>query len=140
MTTNLFVYGSLMFPKILQAITKEKASLKPAILDGYKRIRANDPVFKVYSAIIIKDTSSFVEGKLITEISMKTLRLLDKFEGSGYKRIKVKVRLGKENIEAYAYLASVGHTPSFRGEWDPKVFEKKQLEQYITYYIESNQS
>jgi gamma-glutamylcyclotransferase (GGCT)/AIG2-like uncharacterized protein YtfP len=110
---NLFVYGSLRDPSILQSVCGLSFTLKPsksnphtllaelAILHGYRKVSPDN----VY-AYAVKNPNAKIEGFLIYDIPPEAMAEIDRYEGKLYGRESVKVNTAIGPVETQAYLAS----------------------------------
>ncbi|MEF2175157.1 MAG: gamma-glutamylcyclotransferase family protein [Candidatus Absconditabacteria bacterium] len=82
--TNLFVYGTLMYPEIVFALTGKYFRSQEAILSNYKRyaIRYGN-ITSPYPGII-PFNNSLVHGNILFDVDEYSLQILDFFEDSEY--------------------------------------------------------
>ncbi len=111
--TNLFVYGSLVEPRIFKSVcglsfTLDKEELSddtlyaaPAFLSGYKKVTPDNVYFYA-----VESSSSRMEGYVIYDVPNSAMDEVDKYEGKRYKREKVKVNTASGYVPAEAYLVS----------------------------------
>lgn len=106
MPRDLFVYGSLMFSELVEAIIGRNPAWEPAFLPGYKRcLLAGSPY-----AIITPKSGETVEGLLLQELTEAELAALDRYEGEFYASMKVEVaRADGSTARALAYGIAPGH-------------------------------
>ena len=123
---HLFIYGTLLFPEILEGLTGISPVTKPAELQGYRRFKL---IGCDYPAII-PDPNSSVEGKLVINVDQQSMDIITFFEGEDYQKSNVLIRAGNEEIPATAF--------TWIGDFDrlkPEDWNKKQFEQYsLPYY------
>lgn len=111
---NLFVYGSLREPFILESVCGLSFTLKPshthearvlfaelAILNGYRRVSPDNVYFYA-----IPESSAKIEGFVIYNIPIEALREIDRYEGKLYDRESVQINTANGQVKAFAYLAS----------------------------------
>ncbi|KAF2021248.1 hypothetical protein BU24DRAFT_416906 [Aaosphaeria arxii CBS 175.79] len=155
-----FFYGTLMAPPILHRVIwgsarnvsdvqKAQLHVRPAILHGFQRRKVR---YADYPAIIPADKSTTVRGTLVSGLTDGDIWRLDIFEGTDYKREKVKVRVlaqgGKGNegmgdlsqreednvegdeIEAEVYVWISGEEPLESQEWDFAEFVKEKMSRW----------
>ena len=105
MPHNVFAYGVLMMPQVVEALTGNLFTHRPAILHGYSRY-----IFKgkCYPGII-EDKSGAVEGELYFGIDDRTLSIFDWLEGSIYERHLSKVQVKNKVVQAFTYVVSEKH-------------------------------
>lgn len=125
---RLFVYGTLVFPEVIEALTGRVPESIPAILHGYVRYTVAGQVYPG----IVKHRDSSVEGLLYTGITPEELERLNEYEDTFYELMTLDVIAGTKNLKAFVYvvpLSSIGvldDTP-----WDPELFRKNQLEKFL---------
>ena len=133
--SNIFTYGSLMFPEVWERVVGSNYRASPATLHGYLRRGVRD---ESYPVIIQQGPESHVEGMLYFGISTEDLARLDRFEGEYYVRRGVEVIDSRESIsrEAFAYVLSerYRHLLSDR-EWDPGFFREHDLLRFLADYV-----
>ncbi len=95
---KLFVYGTLINPKVQKLIIgRETKGIKDELF-GYEKIKIfingkNYPITKI-------NPKSKIEG-IVISINKKELKLIDKYEGNNYKRKKIILSSG---IKAWIYI------------------------------------
>lgn len=106
------VFGSSRPPKSV----RDQLTITPAVLHSYCRHKV---YYADYPGIIPQEGKS-VLGVYVTGLNNENIRRLDYFEGSQYRRVKVKIRLleGVRNLE-------VGGTEGKEVEAETYVFRKK---------------
>ena len=137
---HLFVYGCLMFPEVLAALTGKKYTLEAAVLQGYQRVKIQSDDSIVYP-VIFPEISGSVEGGLVRNIHPAAMKEIDDFEETEkliYLRQKVTVRLShEENVEALTYVRGPGTKQDLAQLWDPVEFRKKYLQYCLIQIRES---
>ena len=126
---NLFVYGTLMVPAVMQAVTGHAFRSLPATLTGYARFRIKQ---QVYPGIVTGRDSS-VDGLLYYAIDAQSMQRLDEFESEVYRRSEVTVQPadgGEETAWAYVIAPSYEHLLSSDG-WDLAQFQRQHLQRYL---------
>ncbi len=131
---NIFTYGTLMYPEVLDPLVSEKYMPQKSILNGYCRKAI---IGEHYPGIVKKDASR-VEGVLYTNVSPKDLNKLDEYEGDQYIRTSVKVILDGNSIRAdtYVFQDRYLHLLS-KKDWNPDDFEERYLHVYTNLYKDS---
>jgi gamma-glutamylcyclotransferase (GGCT)/AIG2-like uncharacterized protein YtfP len=129
MTYNLFTYGALMFPDIIQTLAQRPVRGEQATLSGYASFTVKD---ECYSALIpFPDMKT--SGQLYRGLDEATLKLVDEFQGDLYVRTEVTVEIGTENwVDAVTYLLapeSCGELSSL--EWDELDFRENYLADWV---------
>jgi len=128
MTTNVFAYGTLMLPHIVEALTGSMVSPRAARLYGYSRYAFRN---RCYPGIIV-DEHGVVDGVIYTGVDDRTLAVFDWFEDVLYERRMLTVHAGNETLDAHAYVVSVRHQKKLtRQEWDPEKFIERHAGRYV---------
>ncbi len=102
MSESLFVYGTLMNPLIQQRVFGRVTPGEPETLAGYGKdyIRLGGGVYP----IIRPEPGSVVEGRRL-QVTPAELRLIDRYEGPAYRRVRVRLVSGREVWVYTALLA-----------------------------------
>ncbi len=126
---HLFVYGSLMIPAVMRAVTGRVFSRTEARLVAYARYRVREAS---YPGIVAQD-GVVTSGVLLYRVDPRSLARLDAFEGELYERKMVSVQRADGFAgSAGAYVVRrqfrnrLSHEP-----WDPMRFEAEQLQQFL---------
>lgn len=129
MPRDLFVYGSLMFSELVEAIIGRGPAWEPAFLPGYKRCRLSDTPY----AVIARRSGETVEGLLLKELTDADLALLDRYEGELYAPMEVTVaRADGSSARALAYSVASGFESRVSNEaWLAEEYERDVLPQAI---------
>lgn len=129
---NVFVYGTLLVPKIWTAVTRCPDLIShPADLGGYAifRVRNAD-----YPGIVeVPDAAADVHGRLFLDVPEPALRRLDAYEDSFYERRTVTVSLpGSGEFEADAYCVAVEKRAAILSAevWTLEWFEANELDRF----------
>lgn len=132
--SNIFTYGSLMFPEVWERVVGSTYPVSPARLDGYLRRQARA---EIYPVIVQQGAGNHVEGMLYFGVSTKDLARLDRFEGEYYVRRSVEVFASREGIscEAFTYVLSERYRHLLSdSDWDPGDFLEHGLHRFLTTY------
>jgi len=126
---NVFVYGTLLVPKIWEAVTLTPGLVShPATLAGYEIRRVSDAVYPVIFAS--SDSQSSVPGRVFLEVPDSALQRLDRFEDSFYDRLEVFPQVPEiGQVAAQAYVAGEETYPAIVSEdtWTLAEFERHDL-------------
>ena len=125
---NLFAYGTLMWPEVLEAVIGRRLFGAPATVDGYLRQRVKG---ELYPVLVASNPCDKVEGILYRDLSEKDFQRLDRFEGVEYDR--QKVRIGMVHAEVYVLSNSWRHIASAE-IWHPEDMQKEDLEAFCSEY------
>jgi len=102
MSHNVFAYGTLMLPRIFEALTGNVLNPQAATLNGYSRYMFKK---RCYPGII-RDNAGCVEGVLYEGIDDRTLSILDWFEDVIYERQLLTVQTNEKKSSAFVYVVS----------------------------------
>lgn len=112
-TYNLFIYGSLRDPSILESVCGLSFTLKPshagdgvllgelALLPNYRRVSPDNVYFYA-----VRDDHAKIEGIVLYDIPAAAMADIDRYEGKFYDREDVTVNTAHGSVQAKAYLAS----------------------------------
>ena len=103
---NLFAYGTLMWPEVLEAVIGRRLSGASVSLCGFLRIRMKG---ELYPALIDAQARDEVEGILYRGLTEAEFRHLDRFEGGEYDRREVCI--GTEKVYVMCFPAAAGISP-----------------------------
>ena len=129
---NLFVYGTLMIPSIMYAVTGRKFRLVDAILRGYARYTVKGESYPG----IVPAADAVTEGIIYLDVDELSLKQLDEFEGDLYQRAPIPAETEKGEIfNAESYIIK----PRYRNylssmEWNIKEFSQNHLEAFLKTY------
>ncbi|HKI88295.1 MAG TPA: gamma-glutamylcyclotransferase family protein [Draconibacterium sp.] len=124
---HIFVYGSLLFPELLTALTGNSFIYSPAILYGFKRFRVKGCDFPA----IIEETRSKTEGLLIENVDEKSMEILSFFEGDEYREEKVTIFISDKEITAITFIWGADKSLLVNRDWDANEFKNKSLDYYL---------
>ncbi|MCO6046881.1 gamma-glutamylcyclotransferase [Aeoliella sp. ICT_H6.2] len=127
--SHVFVYGTLIAPEMISAVTGQLFHGTTAVAPGFKRAYLTE---RVYPGIVV-DPASEVEGLVYLDVDEESLRRLDYFEGPEYVRGTLAVRLedGRQ-VQAQAYIipAANGHLMTER-PWSVEYFVAQDLSGFV---------
>jgi len=129
---KIFVYGTLLIPSVMYAVTAREFRFKNAILRGYARFTVKGESYPG----IIPATDAVTEGIIYFDVDESSLERLDAFEGDLYQRTPILAESkGGEIINAEAYVIK----PQFSGylsseEWNANEFAQKYLKAFLATY------
>lgn len=128
MPQTLFVYGTLTFPEIVEALTGKKFVSEQASLPGYSVRQIID---KPYPGMVA-DKNDIAIGQLLYDVDQKSLDIINEWEDVGYKRVQVIANCVSGTQQAITYVWD--HSAS-KEKWDKDHFRKQYLDEYISNYI-----
>jgi gamma-glutamylcyclotransferase (GGCT)/AIG2-like uncharacterized protein YtfP len=124
MQSNVFTYGSLMFPQVWQQV----------VAGNYRSVRASAPGHARYAVDgetypgMVAQSGSVVEGVLYLAVDAAHVEALDRFEGEAYRRVTIDVALADGSSQpaaTYLYVAPGLST----SPWEPAAFELQRFMQ-----------
>jgi len=124
---NLFAYGTLMWPEVLESVIGRPMTGIPATLDGYRRVRIKGAHYPA----IFSSCDDDVAGVLYDGLSQADFRKLDRFEGQEYERLTVCVAV--KEAEVYVLSPACMHLADGRS-WHPDQMEAEHLEAFCAEY------
>jgi hypothetical protein len=121
---SLFTFGSLMYPRVWQAIVEDAHASAEAYLHGFKR---NVIKYDSYPVLVPSGGNTLV-GRLYFGIAGKDFYKLDAFEGQYYWRKLVYVSINEQCHLTHTYFLKpkFSHLASNR-EWSSEKFFKSHL-------------
>ena len=128
----LFVYGSLQFQDVIEAVSGRRFPAEEAVLHGYRRRRIQNHSFPG----IRPNSAEKTEGQILRDLLGADLQVFDAFEGDLYERKTVSVRIRSDRLqtdtEAFAYVIRDEFADWMSAEpWDLGWFQKNELRSFI---------
>lgn len=126
---NLFAYGTLQFPQILEAVCGQRVVGEAAVLRGWRRMGVRGAVYPA----ITREPASEVDGLVFRGLGTGALRQLDAFEGNEYRRLagRVETRSGAM-VPALFYVAAPALQTRLDGRpWSAEQFAATGLSRYL---------
>ena len=124
---NLFAYGTLMWPEVLERVIGRRLTGEAAVLQGYRRLRVKNEPYPV----IIPAAGAAVEGMVYRSLTAEEFRRLDLFEGEEYARRQVAP--GRMQAFTYVLTREWRHIADTR-PWIPAHFGQEQLDAFCAGY------
>jgi gamma-glutamylcyclotransferase (GGCT)/AIG2-like uncharacterized protein YtfP len=134
--TSLFVYGTLLVPKIWNAVTGcPELISKPATLAGHRIAKVNGGDFPV----ITEDPAAKrpVPGRVVFSVPDAAVQRLDAYEDGFYERDPVSIWCEGREMEAQAYRVPPALAPGLFSDapWTLEWFEANALEEYWNHHF-----
>ena len=118
----LFVYGSLLFPEVLQALLHRVPDRKPAVAEGWRVVALEE---RPYPGLV--PVAGQAHGMLVTGLTADEWQILDAFEDDIYELLRLDVTDGRHG---WAYVCPAeAHTA--RTDWHADQFVARHLGAYI---------
>ncbi len=133
MIENLFAYGTLMCPEIIQIVTGKNLSGAGGTLKSYQRFSIKNEVYPG----IIPAPGKVVDGIVYFGLSVSIWKLLDGFEGEIYLRQPVKILLIEERrtINAHTYIIKPQYADLLASKpWSYEKFLKTGKDKFLRTY------
>jgi gamma-glutamylcyclotransferase (GGCT)/AIG2-like uncharacterized protein YtfP len=124
---NLFAYGTLMWPEVLEAVTGRRMTGEKMTLSGYKRLRVKGERYPV----VIDSARDSVEGVFYRNLSTREFQCLDRFEGEQYDRIEQT--FGAERAFVYVLSKDWKHIAEIE-VWGPEHLTEEDLAAFLQEY------
>ena len=127
--SEIFVYGTLIFPQVMEAVTGRPHEGQTAKLHNFAAYKV---VGDVYPGIWHLEGVT-TDGILYQDISPEDLEVLDRYEGEEYNRELLEVETEDGNMHrawAYTYRPAYRHMLS-ETPWNAEYFNESELEAYV---------
>ena len=126
---NLFVYGTLEIPQVMNKLLGRVPVAESAVLRDYARYMLRKQPYPG----IIKQEGAEVEGVLYRGISAKYLQILDRYEGRFYQRRIVHVKNARGYAaRAWTYIVPLRYKNALSDvPWDRTQFIQEHLKRFL---------
>ena len=122
----LFVYGTLLFPSILERLLGHLPLSSPGRAEGYV---ARTMLGATYPGMV-RSSSDAVDGALLEALTNEELELLDAYEGWPYERVEIEVTLAaRQSVRALAFVVDNRHVS--QSTWDRQLFADRHLQAFL---------
>lgn len=122
-STPLFVYGTLLFPEVINAIIGRAPQSHPATAHGWRAAALKN---RVYPGLV-SCSDHATDGRLLVDLSYHELRLLDDFEDAAYELRTIELAHGFSGL-AYIW---VDDKEICAENWDQQHFAGVHLPAYV---------
>lgn len=134
MSVDLFTYGVLMHPELLQTLTGRTFIMAPVTLHEFRRYALEREGWPK-APVIVEEPGSSVHGVLVRNVDEDSVELLDDFEEVElglYVKQQVKVVDDRGRIlEAIAYVAGPESLGYLSEVWSPERFLERHYQDYL---------
>lgn len=131
MNTDLFVYGTLMLPEIMLAVSGHPGPGEHAILHRYRRRLVAGEVYPA----IVEAAGETVDGLVYRGLDGRQLARLDRFEGEMYRRVRVEVLVGVTVMQAQVYVLKPRFCHRLSDQaWSLQDFAERGLRRFREHY------
>lgn len=134
---NVFVYGTLLAPEIVNVLIERIPRSAPAWLSDHRRFSLRG---RTYPAAVPFPEAKLL-GKVLYDLTDEELAVLDAFEDIDYTKELVEPVLQvdekqaganlKSRLQAIVYVWANVKDDNLYGEWDCEEFREKYLEEYV---------
>ncbi|MCZ6782516.1 MAG: HAD-IIIA family hydrolase [Proteobacteria bacterium] len=125
---RVFAYGTLEFEDVMEVVTGRSLASTDALLPDYARFMLRD---RIYPAVI-ESAGDETPGRLYGGVDAESLVHLDRFEGSLYRRERVRILTESGVVDAFVYVLGERHRGLLRTEpWDRERFRRDSLTDYL---------
>lgn len=130
MSNHIFTYGSLMFPEVWERVVRGRyRSASGNVADHARFVVAGEAYPGMISA-----AGQSVQGIVYFDVSQQDFAALDAFEGDGYRRQTVAVRLVTGEIVTAGTYIYLDATCLENLPWRPEAF---RMQRFIDTYCRS---
>lgn len=123
----LFVYGTLMFPEVLEVLLARTPAMEVATLDGWRAAALAD---RVYPGLVAAPAPGAVDGRLLLDLDADEYEVLDAFEDVLYERRILPLADGRPAM-TYVWLDDALVLPH---DWDAEAFVTDHLPTYVAHW------
>lgn len=129
---QLFAYGTLTHPEVMQAVTGSRFRSRPARLEGFARYSLSEVLYPG----LVEEPGAVTSGVLYSGLTGPVRDCLDRFEGDWYRRTAVRVETGDGVLsEAFTYvIRSAARHRVTTAPWDPARFGPEQVRRFLLEY------
>jgi gamma-glutamylcyclotransferase (GGCT)/AIG2-like uncharacterized protein YtfP len=129
MSAQVFVYGTLLVPEMMRAVSGRDFKPVAATAEGYGRYYVKG---RVYPGIIA-EMGSTVEGLVYLDVDTESLARLDYFEGPEYVREQLCVSTGaNKTLAAEAYVVPMARCDMLtRDTWTVEAFRREGMLAFV---------
>ena len=126
---NIFAYGTLIVPEVMQRVAGKSFRAREGVLRGYARFRVKDGP----EAAVIPFPDMQTDGVVYYDVDEESLRRLDSFEGPLFHRVEANVEAENgEWVEADIYVLRLRQRERLTAKpWDELQFREKDLERFL---------
>ncbi len=128
---NLFVYGTLLFPELVSALTQKSYKSTSALLKNYRVTEIFDGENPRSYPALIPMLGAEAKGKLLFDVDEKAIGILDFYEGDEYEKININLSVDGANYQAITYAWIGTGDEELKGDWNPNEFESNHLSYYL---------
>jgi gamma-glutamylcyclotransferase (GGCT)/AIG2-like uncharacterized protein YtfP len=135
---HIFVYGLLMFPDVVTALTGKSFVMIDATLRDYRRYGLSHSPLDAPVPVLVAETGASQQGKLLLDVDPAAVAILDVFEeidDGHYVKQQVRVECAGQWYSAFCYAAGPALRPYASGDWQPERVSAEQKAHLVTSVI-----
>ena len=124
---SIFVYGTLLFSEVWQALIHRTPDMRFAVLDDYERYAVFE---RLYPGLVGKEKAS-TQGMLVVDLCAEEIEIVDSYEGGDYTKIGVDVLCEGETKSALVYIRTPRQEDRPLSPWCPNAFQETHLRRFL---------
>ena len=135
---HIFVYGLLLFPEVVTALTGKSFVMVDATLRDYRRYGLTNSPLDAPVPVLISEAGRSQQGKLLLNVDAGSVAILDAFEeidDGHYVKQQVRVESAGQWYSAFCYAAGPALRPYASGDWQPERVSAAQKAHLVTSVI-----
>ena len=126
-TTDLFAFGTLRDPDVIEKITGKKHKMVPATIEGFKAVHTKGNSFPA----AIKDDKSTLKGVLVTGLSKDDWKKIEYYENQLYSTEVRDVNVNGKKGKAQIYTINSKKIHPTKLEWHYSDWKKKYKKDWL---------
>lgn len=133
MRHDLFCYGSLQFPTVIEAVVGRRFRGRRADLEGYAAFEVRRAEYPG----ILRRPGRSTPGQVYFDLTTAELSILDRFEGRLYtrRRLTVRTRDGRRR-DAWVYVVKPQRSKNLSAAvWDPREFKRHRFRRFMQRFV-----
>jgi gamma-glutamylcyclotransferase (GGCT)/AIG2-like uncharacterized protein YtfP len=123
---HVFVYGTLLFPEVVHALTGLSFRHVEGKLLGFKRYALDNAGYPA----ALPCSGSFVKGKVLLDVDDHSFQILRFYEGNEFEAFSTLIETEEGRLPATVFIWR-GERELLSGTWDEQHFADHLLEEYI---------
>jgi gamma-glutamylcyclotransferase (GGCT)/AIG2-like uncharacterized protein YtfP len=123
---HVFVYGTLLFPEFVEALTGSRFTISNGRLNGFRRCAIKGVEYPA----VIPCSDALVDGKILLDVDERSFQLLQFFEGEEYEETSIQIESadGLTNATVFVWRGKLELLPN---DWDEQHFAENSLTEYV---------
>jgi hypothetical protein len=133
---NFFVFGTLMYPRILEALLGAVPEMLDATLSGYRRCSIDVPGRAAKGPALVPSSTDKVRGKILCGLVPHQTKIIDLFEdaASGYRRVRGQAQPKAGRLMDVDFYVATEQLRDYLSDddWSETEFENQYYDMYVT--------